>query len=86
MLGIKIVLPNGGESVFEANRVELASDEFSQSSDDKVLFLYRNDGIVKIESGDVYVMNSNGKTIADYHFGYGTDDARQKVNATNVKL
>lgn len=67
MLTIKIVY-DGSETIKEVESVALRS---SLDVSPSVTFTEKgNAGFVSIWEGDIYVMNDNGKTIADYHLGH----------------
>lgn len=54
----------GYEEVFDADRVWIRDD-----ADGHIFYVKRGDDIVPFKNGDFYVMNPNGKTVADYHLG-----------------
>lgn len=68
MLTVKLIDHRGQQEIFECTNVALIDKEDGQTSDDKQLRIIHGDGITYVDSGQVYVMNSNGKTVADYLF------------------
>jgi hypothetical protein len=76
MLTIKIVrnrgTPEYREFVQEIRSVALNPESESQSGHPSVSFFDALGVCVDIFEGDVYVMNENGKTIADYNLNYPT--------------
>jgi hypothetical protein len=64
MLTVKVILEDNTEFVKEAISVIVQP----LSDGGRRVDVFREDNITEyIDSGDVYVMNSNGKTIGDYH-------------------
>jgi hypothetical protein len=67
MLTIRHIEPSGHETILQTKRVT------SQPADqihggERIIFYEKDDGsTLPIESGAVYVMNDNGKTVATYH-------------------
>lgn len=68
MLTVRLIKENGEEELFEARKVSLAIPENANTSDEKHLYVQTDEGLVIIGSGQVYVMNSGGKTVGDYLF------------------
>lgn len=67
MLTIKIVRPDGEQQVYETKWVAY-HPENKLGSTETVEFLVPSDSSsCLITSGNVYVMNEGGKTIADYY-------------------
>ena len=65
MLTVKVRLPNGNEYI-----KEVASVWMDVNDNIKHVYFYQPLGMPlgdRIEEGDIFVMNENGKTIADYH-------------------
>jgi hypothetical protein len=65
MLTVKVILPNGDQYIKEVSSVWM--DKSTKDHPARVKFYERTLCGDQIEEGDVYVMNENGKTIADYH-------------------
>lgn len=68
MLTIKMVEPNG--KIFVRKVCHFAFFEKCDTPDGTpaiTFWLPENGGMVNVFSGDVYVMNENGKTVADFH-------------------
>ena len=71
MLTVKVRLPDGSEYVKEVSSVW-----FNVSKTDEPKYsvcYYEAKGMPlgdRIEEGDIFVMNENGKTIANYHLHY----------------
>ena len=68
MFTIRIKDASGHEWVKEATSVSFRpSDTDGESC--WVTCFYADEAPEDIDEGDVYVMNENGKTVADYHLG-----------------
>jgi hypothetical protein len=71
MLTIRLVAPDGIERVKEVHSVMFVPTNKATDGCDVVNYFFEGDGdlaeAIKVNSGDVYVMNGNGKTVADYH-------------------
>lgn len=68
MLTVKLIDEHGQQEVFEATQVALVNPENAHTSDEKELRITHDGGVTIVSSGQVFVMNSNGKTVADYLF------------------
>jgi hypothetical protein len=66
MLTAKVRFPDGSEVVKEVSSVEYNPTEI-MGFRGIMLFGTKEGQTTSIFEGDVYVMNENGKTIADYH-------------------
>ena len=67
MLTVKVVMPNGSQFVKEVSSVWM---DVSTKDHPARVYYYEAKGMPigdQIQDGDVFVMNENGKTIADYH-------------------
>lgn len=69
MLTVRLIAPDGHERLKEMKYVH-----YDPLPDTPRVFLFPNeDGLndfaETINEGDVYIMNSNGKTVAVYHLG-----------------
>lgn len=83
MLTVKVILPNGNQFIKEVSSVWM--DKSTKESPAKV-FYYEAKGMPlgdQIEEGDIYVMNENGKTIADYHLHCPVDTQNSFHLASN---
>jgi hypothetical protein len=72
MLTVKIIRPDGTEWVEEAKSVCSNTAEQSATHNPSVTY-FTNDKemrCIDIYEGTIYVMNENGKTIADYYLLY----------------
>jgi hypothetical protein len=70
MLTIKIILPNGSQIVEETCKVYYDHGEKGEGIDDNVLYIEpKSTAQTRIREGEIYVMNENGKTIANYYLG-----------------
>jgi len=65
MLTAKVILPDGLQSVQEVIRVDYHPVEIMGFCG--IMLFGLKEQVDKVFEGDVYVMNENGKTIADYH-------------------
>jgi hypothetical protein len=65
MLTIKIVRPNGSEYIEEATSVFLNTPEQSPNINQSVTY-FKEGKAYDVFEGKIYVMNNNGKTVADY--------------------
>jgi hypothetical protein len=71
MMTFRVIRPNGSEWVEEASSVALNTPEQSVTNRQSVtVFLVNKETkAVDIYDGRVYVMNGNGKTIANFDLG-----------------
>jgi len=68
MLTIRIIGTDGNESVIEARSVFMNNWKQSKTMPQLVYYFVPGESTARdVREGDVYVMNENGKTIADYH-------------------
>jgi len=68
MLTVKVIGTDGNESVLEATSVFMNNWEQSSVMPQLVYYFVPGESTARdVRQGDVYVMNENGKTIADYH-------------------
>jgi hypothetical protein len=69
MFTIKIVEPSGLELIKQVKAVMFMPDSKSQLGKDCVTYFETGDEpkAPDIYEGDIYVMNENGNTVADYH-------------------
>ena len=71
MLTIRLVAPNGVERVKSVHSVMFVPTNKNTDGTDVVNYFIEGDGDLReavcVRNGDVYVMNDNGKTVADYH-------------------
>jgi hypothetical protein len=69
MFTVKIIKPSGEQQLYDAEFVSYSP--FTNNRDvaeEKVEFKIRGDPTTyQVVDGEVYVMNENGKTVADYH-------------------
>lgn len=71
MLTILHVEPTGHETILQTKRVTSHPGPQIQGGE-RSIYWERDDGsTVAIETGTVYVMNDNGKTVAKYHLEIG---------------
>lgn len=71
MLTIKNLLPYGHEEGFEIKTWALGYNPNGHDSDNRAVFGELENGETRMcTQGDVYVMNSNGKTVAVYHLSF----------------
>lgn len=69
MLTVKLIDELGQEEIFEAECASLVRREDAVTSE-LMEFRATHGGAQTIVSrGDIYIMNGNGATVADYHFG-----------------
>lgn len=70
MLTARNVLPNGDEEVVEVNWVRKEHQENPKTNENQngevITGSLLNGNLVVFSSGNVYVMNNNGKTVASY--------------------
>lgn len=67
MFTVKHIAVTGEEGLYETDGTTCATlSNAPTSSSRAVMFTTPKGEIVTIDSGSVYVMNSNGKTVADY--------------------
>lgn len=71
MLTIKIRAPNGNELTKEVISVMYRNAKESESGNPCVSY-FALDGAVDVFEGQIWVMNRDGKTIADYELHYPT--------------
>jgi hypothetical protein len=71
MFTVKIIKPSGEHQLYEADYVSYCPFTNNTSvAKEKVEFAVPGDPVTyQVVEGDIYVMNFNGKTIADYHLG-----------------
>lgn len=70
MFTVKHITVTGEELLKETEDVVCGfAPQASVSTQRELTFITRKGDAVSIDSGDVYVMNENGKTVATYHFG-----------------
>lgn len=68
MLTVKVIGTDGNESVVEALSVFMNTREELKLQPSLVYYFVPGESTAReVREGDVYVMNENGKTIADYH-------------------
>jgi hypothetical protein len=68
MLTVKVIGRDGNESVTEVLNVFMNTWEHSRLQPQLVYYFVPGESTARdVREGDVYVMNENGKTIADYH-------------------
>lgn len=72
MLTIKIISQNGGEFVKSDVRTVSFNPPIMETGKEASLFVwYKDEPAETITDGKVFVMNENGKTVADYQL-YGS--------------
>jgi len=81
MLTVKVILPNGDQYIKEVSSVWM--DKSTKDYPARVKFYEKNLFGDQIEEGDIYVMNENGKTIADYHLHCPVDTQNSFHLASN---
>jgi hypothetical protein len=71
MFTVKIIKPSGENQLYEAEFVSYSPFTNNTSiAKEKVEFKIPGDPTTyQVVAGDIYVMNFNGKTVADYHLG-----------------
>lgn len=70
MLTIKIIFPNGGELTEEVVRVSYDPGKQDGGMNGVVAYQEpKSAALTHIDQGTVYVMNENGKTVANYCLG-----------------
>jgi len=65
MLTIRIIYPNGGELVKTVHSVMRRPGNETETGSACITY-FENDRAIDVYDAQVYVMNENGKTIADY--------------------
>lgn len=68
MLTVKLIDDQAQEDLFEAKSVSLLTHANAQTNTQKELHIVHDGGETIVDTGHVFVMNENGKTVADYHF------------------
>lgn len=72
MFTVKLIDPFFQEELIEAKSVSLVNKEMGYAGTGvpqaKELRISHDGGVTIVDSGQVYVMNANGKTVADYLF------------------
>ena len=93
MFTVKRISPQNEETLEETDRVDCAMPDDAKSSNERVVaYANRKGDRVVIGSGDVYVMNESGKTVATYHlgnpyaFGVTADSVMYSTNARVVGI
>lgn len=70
MLTVKVIHSGGNEFIKEVSSVWVDVKWENGKPVSKNVYFYEAKGMLlgdRIEEGDIFVMNENGKTIADYH-------------------
>lgn len=76
--GIERIWAARGEIEFTPRRPSAIAIEMSPAT---VTFIQPNGILISIESGSVYVLNSEGRTVARYHLNEPKVEARPTVRA-----
>jgi hypothetical protein len=79
MFTIKIVKPSGEQQLYEADYVALIPKR-PPGSVETVAFRVPGGSEFFVEAGDVFVMSSNGKTVADYHMWHEVEIPPELIN------
>lgn len=80
MFTVKILEPNGSERGFSIESWIINPNQriVTDSGESNIpitiipttIYLYKDThNVEEVREGDVYIMNANGKTVADYHLG-----------------
>jgi hypothetical protein len=67
MFTVKVVKPTYEEMLFETDNIKTINNSIENGKTEMVMFKTTTGEEYAIDSGDVWVMNANGKTVADYH-------------------
>jgi hypothetical protein len=83
MFTVKIIKPSGEHQLYEAEFVSYSPFTNNTSeAKEKVEFRIPGDSTTyQVVAGSVYVMNFNGKTVADYYLGSGTSQNEEASKA-----
>ena len=60
---------NGYVNIKEIESVQLVPEKYSETGFKKLFVFPTNDEAYSLEQGMVYIMNSNGKTVAQFYLG-----------------
>jgi hypothetical protein len=69
MLSVKLIEPSGHEQIYSVTHVTAVKDDLTGTYD---VSAWRQNGDEPLSfggHGDLYVMNENGKTVANYRLG-----------------
>jgi hypothetical protein len=69
MFTVKVIEHDGRERLYEAESVDVRTDRTRSIPNEAMTVMFKtpSGGEFAFDSGDIWVMNAAGKTVADYH-------------------